>query len=87
MRTVQNMKKDFEEFVKNGNVHKNASKFNNCEHVPLLLHDGNIIDLVSVMPLHVSLGLGLVNINIVENLATEIDISIREANSIPCDTI
>ena len=43
------------------------------------------IELVSSMPLHISLGLGLVNINLVEDLSIKLDLEIREANGIPCE--
>ena len=84
-RTVQQTLDDHQEFLANGGVHKQASKFHNCEHFPLIPNDGKVIELVSSMPLHISLGLGLVSINLVEDLSIKLDLEIRKANGIPCE--
>ena len=55
-----------------------STNFIIVKYKPLLPPNGDIIDLVSVMPLHVSLGLGLVNSNIIENLEIKRDMAIKE---------
>ena len=57
-----------------------VKNYENCEHKPLI--DGNnIIDKVSTTPLHISLGIGLQALNILEEEAVQLDHNIFEARS------
>ena len=66
---------------------ESAKNYNNCEHVPLIPEKGSVLKHVSVMPLYLSLGIGLQFINIVENTAVSLDIEVREANGLSYDGI
>ena len=59
-----------------------VSKFQNCEGKPLISAKGPVIDHVSVMPLHLSLGLGLQLIDIAEDIASALDLQIQEDNGL-----
>ena len=59
-----------------------VSKFQNCEGKPLISAKGPVIDRVSVMPLHLSLGLGLQLIDIAEDIASALDLQIQEDNGL-----
>ena len=52
--------------------------YNNCKAPPLNCDEGVIIDSFSTTPLHVSLGVGLHLVNIIENKAVEIDHKVRQ---------
>ena len=55
-----------------------AINFQSCENKPLLT-GGCVIDTLSTTPLYISLGLGLKNLNIVENETIRLDSEIKSA--------
>ncbi|XP_072039374.1 uncharacterized protein [Amphiura filiformis] len=55
-----------------------AMNFENCVNSPLLT-GGNVIDTVSTTPLHISLGLGLHILNIIEGEAIKLDKEIKDS--------
>jgi len=63
-----------------GSVKSKANQFHNCESRPIFQADGPVLDSVSCMPLHLSLGLGKQVLDLVENEAISLDNSIKEKN-------
>ena len=56
--------------------------YENCEHPPLVGNKGCVIDKVSCLPLHVALGLGVKNLNAVENQAWELDAQVKDFDGV-----
>ena len=55
-----------------------SNQFENCEHAPLLKGNSDkIIDTVSTTPLHISLGLGTKELNLIENKCIALDKGIK----------
>ena len=75
------------EFKEAGAKKESAKLFKNCEKVPLLPAKGDVIEHVSVMPLHLSLGIGLQFLNTAENVAVSLDVQVRKANGLTSDGI
>ena len=76
-RHLENMVDKAHKFNTNGS--KNPSHFENCEALPLVGTRGWVIDNVSVLPLHIALGIGLRNLNTLETIALSLDMQILEA--------
>ena len=57
-----------------------VNQFHNCESTPVYQATGSVIDSVSCMPLHLSLGLGKQALELVESEAISLDNTIKEAN-------
>ena len=53
----------------------------------MLLAKEDVIKHVSVIPLHLSLGIGLQFLNIAENVAVSLDVQVKEANGLTSDGI
>lgn len=83
-RTFESMSSDNEDFVNGGSVKAKANRFHNCESKPIFRAYGPVIESVSCMPLHLSLGLGKQALEIVENEAIVLDKTIKEANGEAC---
>ena len=81
-RTVEGMAAKAEAYAKSGLPRSQISKFENCERKPLIDAKGPVLDHVSVMPLHLSLGIGLQLVDMAEDLATAINLEIREDNGL-----
>ena len=79
-RTLEGMATMADNFASSGLPKSQVSKFQNCEAKPLISPEGPVIDHISVMPLHLSLGLGLQLVNVAEDIATAMDLKIREDN-------
>lgn len=77
-RTLEDMRTQSTNFSSSGNKKDNVKNFQNCEGIPLITGEGPVINHMSVMPLHLSLGLGLQIVNITDNLTRSIDLTIRE---------
>ena len=86
-RTLDSMSKSASEFQQSCAQKENAKHYKNCEHIPLIPEKDLLIKHVSVMLLHLSLGVGLQFINIVENAAVSLDVEIREANGLTSDGV
>ena len=71
------MEQDYERFVQAGSSKSKVKEFNNCEAPSLFKGAGSVISTTSCMPLHISLGIGLNNVNILENEAVELDQQIK----------
>ena len=69
VRTFESMTEMAVKFQENGARKETAKDYKSCEHVPLIPASGEILDSVSVMPLHISLGTGLQFLNITEKIA------------------
>ena len=82
IRTFENMREDAKKFKENGAKKESAKDFKNCENYPLIPATGEVLSDVSVMPLHISLGLGLQFLNIAENIAVSLDIDVRKENGL-----
>ena len=81
-RTVDGMAAMADMYATSGLPKGQVSKFQNCEGKPLISAKGPVIDHVSVMPLHLSLGLGLQLIDIAEDIASALDLQIRKNNGL-----
>ena len=79
-RTFQSICSDNEKFMHGGSVKSKANQFHNCENRPIFQAAGPVLDSVSCMPLHLSLGLGKQVLDLVENEAISLDNSIKEKN-------
>ena len=75
------------QFKESGAKRDSAKNYKNCENTPLISEKCTPISHVSVMPLHLSPGIGLQFINIVQNAAVSLDIEIRETNGLTSDGI
>lgn len=84
VRSFESITSDNEEYVKSGSVKSKANQFHNCESSPIFHAAGPVIDSVSCMPLHLSLGLGKQALELVESEAISIDKVIKEANGEAC---
>ena len=82
-RHLENMIEKANEFQANGS--KNPSNFENCEALPLVGTKGWVIDNVSVLPLHIALGIGLRNLNSLEAIALSLDLQILQAKGATSD--
>ena len=80
VRSFESTLSDNDRFVKGGSVKSKANQFHNCESLPIYQATGPVIDSVSCMPLHLSLGLGEQALEVVESEAISLDDSIKEAN-------
>ena len=80
VRSFESILSDNNRFVKGGSVKSKANQFHNCESIPIYQATGPVIDSVSCMPLHLSLGLGKQALELVENEAISLDKTIKEAN-------
>lgn len=58
-RTFQGMENDQQAFIYSGQSRTYVSSYNNCEHPSMVNATGLTINSLSVMPLHLALGLGL----------------------------
>ena len=56
-----------------------SKHFENCKALPLVGTNGWVIDNVSVLPLHMVLGIWLRNLNTLEAIALSLDMQILEA--------
>ena len=79
-RTFQSVCSDNEKLMHAGSVKSKANQFHNCESRPIFQTAGPVLDSVSCMPLHLSLGLGKQVLDLVENEASSLDHSIKEKN-------
>ena len=77
LRTYEGCISSNESYVSGGET--NVLAFNNCKNTPLNRDEGTVIDSVSTTPLHVSLGVGLDNVNIIEKMAVDLDKQVKEA--------
>ena len=78
-RTFESMSSDNKDFVNGGSVKAKANRFHNSESKPIFRAYGPVIESVSCMPLHLSLGLRKQALEIVENEAIVLDKTIGEA--------
>ena len=86
VRDLELIAENAQSFKDNGA--KTASSYFNCEHVPLVNLKGLVIKHTLVAPLHISLGLGLKNLNVAEEIAvTEDKKKIKELNSLTSDNM
>ena len=60
---------------------ENAKHHFNCENQPIVEFVGETIKTFSIMPLHLFLGLGTQALDIIENLAKNLDNSVRYLNT------
>ena len=85
--SIQSITDNAERFQQNGA--KNPSNYLNCEHPhpPSTDLSGSVTQYTSVAPLHISLGLGLKNVNVAEELAVKEDAKIRAEDGITSDNV
>ena len=79
LRTFDGCAKKHAEYVASGRKKENAKDYHNCINAPLLTGPDTTIDKISASPLHISLGLGLQVLNIIENTAINLDKEIKSA--------
>ena len=77
LRTYEGCISSNESYVSSGET--NVPAFNNCKNTPLNRDEGTVIDSVSSTPLHVSLGVGLDNVNVIEKMVVDFDKQVKEA--------
>ena len=80
VRSFESILSDNDRYVKGGSVKSKANQFHNCESTPIYQATGPVIDPVSCMPLHLSLGLGKQALELVESETISLDNTIKEAN-------
>ena len=85
LHSIQSITDNAERFQQNGV--KNLSNYLNCEHPPLIDLSGSVTQYTSVTPLHISLGLGLKNVNVAEEEAVKEDAKIRAEDGITLDNV
>ena len=85
LRTYEGCKSANRRFVESGS--ENVLNFQNCKQLPLNWDIGPIIDNISTTPLHVSLGIGLQNVNAIEEMALELDRQVKEAEGQSSDEL
>jgi hypothetical protein len=83
LRTFKGIEQKHNEYVAAGAQTAKAMNFENCINKPLLKGIGTaagaMIDTYSCTPLHISLGIGLQILNIIENQAIQLDKEIWES--------
>ncbi|XP_070576880.1 uncharacterized protein [Ptychodera flava] len=82
LRSFEQCHKEADLFQISGSNLKDASLHFNCISPPLIGNYGNINEVLSTMPLHVSLGQGLHNFNIVEKIAIDLDNHVKSCDGI-----
>lgn len=86
LRTFQQICSDNEQYIaETGGDKKEAKKYRNCIYKPLMGDIGNVIDIVSTSPMHVSLGLWLQNVNIMEQMCVNLDGEVKSDEVEYCD--
>ena len=85
LRSIQSITDNAERFQQTGA--KNPSNYLNCEHLPLIDLSGSVTQYTSVAPLHTSLGLGLKNVNVAEELAFKEDAKTRAEDGLTSDNV
>ena len=85
IRSLESIKENAKLFQENGA--KNPSDYFNCENSPLIDLNGPVIGHISVAPLYISLGLGLKNVDVAEQLAIAEDKKIKEENGITSENM
>ena len=79
LRTLQFINTENERYLEETGGDKNKAKhYHNCIYKPLIGDHGDIIDILSVSPMHISLGLGLQFVNIMEEMCVSIDGEVKE---------
>lgn len=86
-RSFSGMLDDHQKFVDSGRERSKVSQYNNCEYPPILNASGPVINTMSVMPLHISLGLGLQLVNLCQEAAIALDIKILESKGLISDIV
>lgn len=86
-RTLNSMHNQAVKFAQSGQPQSKVSNFQNCEKLPLIQGEGSVLKHVSVMPLHLSLGIGLCLVNVASDLAKSIDRQIRNDSGLCSDVI
>lgn len=84
MCTFESILSDNERFRNAGSVKSRVNQFHNCECTPIFQAAGPVIESVSCMLLHLSLGLGKQVLELVKNEAFSLDNAIKEANGEAC---
>ena len=88
-RTLEGIREEATQFKEQGCPRNRLKDFKNCEDHPLLPPEinGPVVDYLSVMPLHINLGLGLQFHNILGEHAIALDLSIRDANGLTSEGV
>ena len=81
-RSAKSLFKNWEKYVQSGKSCDEVSEFKNCEFEPLIAKEGMVIDRVSLMVLHIALGLGKNLLDEYEKHAVELDCMIRRFEGI-----
>ena len=79
-RPFEQLQADHERYRANGDPRTKVKDYHNCELSSLFKGSGPIILTTSCMPLHISLGVGLRTLNVVEEEAISIDNEIKTEN-------
>ena len=87
VRTFQQLRADHLKYKDSGEPRSKVKNFNNCEFSSLFRGTGPVILKTSCMPLHISLGIGLKILNLIENEAVAIDCEIKTQNGEPTEEI
>lgn len=86
-RSFSGMLNDHQEFASSGKQRSKVSQYNNCEYPPMMNASGPVINTLSVMPLHLALGLGLQIVNLCHEAAIALDVSICESKGLTSDIV
>ena len=88
LRTVEKCIEDNERYIaETGGDKKLAKHYNNCISPPLIGDTGDVIDQVSTTPLHVSLGIGLKSVNLLEQQALELDTELKGVGAVHSEAV
>ena len=86
-RTLEAISQMPTEYQQAGGKTDTAKQYKNGENMPLIPEKAPLINEVSVMPVHLSLGIWLQFINILEDAAVSLDIEIWEASGLTSDGV
>ena len=82
-RSAEGLFHDWECYERSGKPRSSVQEFHNCEFEPLISKEGLVIDRVSLMSLHLGLGLGKNLLDEFETHAIEVDRQIRHFEGAP----
>ena len=87
IRTFEMIKRDNQTYDNDGKPKSKLKEYNNCEFQSLFTGEGPILHTTSCMPLHISLGVGLKILNVIEGEAIKLDNEIKQDKGLQTDPI
>ena len=81
------IQRDNQNYDNDGKSKSKLNEYNNCEFQSLFTGEGPILHATSCMPLHISLGVGLKILNVIEGKAIKLDNEIKQDKGLQTDQI